>query len=134
MKRATWTALPALAALLLLVAACDGAGSGGSEADAMAPGLDTIEPDGETAAPGEDTLEPGEDTIEPGADAIDPADDTREPPGDTHGVACPPPGPYGTELGDIVKDAVLVDCDGVEHTVHGLCDTKVTWIFSFSGW
>jgi hypothetical protein len=127
MKRATWTALPALAALLLLVAACAGAGGDGSEADARAPGLDTSEPDGETAAPGEDTLEAGED-------AIDPADDTREPPGDSHGVTCPPPGPYGTEQGDFVTDAVLVDCDGVEHTVHGLCDTKVTWIFSFSGW
>lgn len=131
MKRGTWTLLPVVAAFVLLVASCDGADDGtGSDG----PGADTATPAEDTTEPTEDTMDPGEDTIEPGDDVVEPAEDAVEPPEDTHDGPCPPMGPFGTEEGDIIKDAVLIDCDGVEHSVHGLCDTKVTWIFSFSGW
>ena len=137
------TALPALAALLLLVAGCDGSDGGGDDGagDDTAVGVDTIEPGEDTSwpaedttEPGDDTMEPGEDTMEPGEDTMEPGDDTMEPGDDTHEGPCPPMGPFGTEQGDIAGDAVLIDCDGVEHSIHGVCGKKVTWIFSFSGW
>jgi len=130
------TALPALAALLLLVAGCDGSDGGGDDGagDDTAVGVDTIEPGEDTSWPSEDTTEPGDDTMEPGEDTMEPGDDTMEPGDDTHEGPCPPMGPFGTEQGDIAGDAVLIDCDGVEHSIHGVCGKKVTWIFSFSGW
>jgi len=130
------TALPALAALLLLVAGCDGSDGGGDDGagDDTAVGVDTIEPGEDTSWPSEDTTEPGDDTMEPGEDTMEPGADTMEPGDDTHEGPCPPMGPFGTEQGDIAGDAVLIDCDGVEHSIHGVCGKKVTWIFSFSGW
>jgi len=47
---------------------------------------------------------------------------------------CPPLGPFGQEVGDQLADAVLLDCDGNEYTIHDLCPYKISWIFVFAGW
>ncbi len=46
---------------------------------------------------------------------------------------CPPDGLMGVEPGDVVPDLELLDCDGVAHTFHDLCDAEAAWIFTFSG-
>ncbi len=48
--------------------------------------------------------------------------------------ACPPSGPYGTNIGDVAADAVVMDCDGVPYSIHDLCNYQAAWIFVFSGW
>lgn len=47
---------------------------------------------------------------------------------------CPPSGPYGPDAGDVAQELVLMDCDGVEHSLHSLCDREVTWIFELADW
>jgi len=133
MRHQSLAQVPILAALVFMAVGCDsstgesGDGDTSAEDAIIAPGEDSFEPAEDTTAPGEDTTEPAEDTSEPEEDSV-------EPPEDIHEGPCPPLGPFGTEQGDIVKDAVLIDCDGVEHSIHELCETKVTWIFSFAGW
>ena len=47
---------------------------------------------------------------------------------------CPPSGPFGTEAGDVAADVTLLDCDGVEHSLHDLCEHEVSWVFEFTDW
>ncbi len=47
---------------------------------------------------------------------------------------CPPVEPYGTDVGDIAPDVTLLDCDGVEHSLHDLCDAPVSWVFEYAEW
>lgn len=47
---------------------------------------------------------------------------------------CPPEGPYGTEPGQVAPDVTLLDCDGVEHSLHELCAHEVSWIFEYTDW
>ena len=133
-------AMPVLVAIVFLGAGCD---SGGdlNEAEDTQAGVDTTVPAGDSMEQSEDSFEGADDIVGSSEDANGSSDDTSEPgedsietPEDTQDGICPPMAPYGTSQGDIVKDAVLVDCDGVEHSVHDLCEKKVTWIFSFSGW
>ena len=49
-------------------------------------------------------------------------------------MLCPPSGPTGAGVGDIAPDVRLMDCDGVEHSLHELCDRPATWIFEFADW
>ena len=49
-------------------------------------------------------------------------------------LACPPPGPYGTKLGDTVKDLAFEDADGSPVTLHGLCGKPLSLIYHFYGW
>ena len=49
-------------------------------------------------------------------------------------ASCPPPPPYGTNVGDTTGDAVLEDCDGNTYTIHDLCGLKASWIFNYAGW
>lgn len=47
---------------------------------------------------------------------------------------CPPVGPFGMRAGEISPDIELVDCEGVTHSLHELCDREVTWLFEFADW
>ncbi|MGB0590618.1 MAG: hypothetical protein ACPGU1_13150, partial [Myxococcota bacterium] len=47
---------------------------------------------------------------------------------------CPPTGPFGTSAGDTTDDWSLLDCDGVAHSIHALCELRAVHIFSFAGW
>ena len=47
---------------------------------------------------------------------------------------CPPSGPYGTNVADTLGDWSLMDCDGVEHVFHDLCELRAVHIFAFAGW
>ena len=47
---------------------------------------------------------------------------------------CPPSGPFGTSVGDVLDDWSLEDCDGVTHSFHDLCELRAVHIFSFAGW
>ncbi len=49
-------------------------------------------------------------------------------------ATCPPKGPFGSNIGDILPDVTLTDCDGGIHHIHDLCDYNVSWFFSFAGW
>lgn len=48
--------------------------------------------------------------------------------------ACPPAGPFGQRVGDTAEDVVLMDCDGVEHRLHDLCDRRAVWLFELAAW
>ena len=50
------------------------------------------------------------------------------------GPECPPPPPYGTSIGKTLPNATLLDCDGVEYSIHDLCPSKAAWIFLYTGW
>jgi len=50
------------------------------------------------------------------------------------GGMCPPVGPYGMAPGDIADDITLMDCDGVEHSLHSLCENQAVWLFEFADW
>ena len=50
------------------------------------------------------------------------------------GGTCPPPGPYGSDPGEIAEDLVLMDCDGVGHSLHELCDRDAVWLFEMADW
>lgn len=47
---------------------------------------------------------------------------------------CPPSGPFGSNEGDVAPDVRLMDCDGVEHSLHELCENDAVWIFEFADW
>jgi hypothetical protein len=47
---------------------------------------------------------------------------------------CPPPGPYGTNVGSTMADWSLTDCEGVAHSFHDLCALEAVHIFLFTGW
>ena len=53
---------------------------------------------------------------------------------DAPAVTCPPAGPFGTSVGSTAKDVILKDCDGVEYSIHDLCESKASFIFGFAGW
>jgi hypothetical protein len=46
---------------------------------------------------------------------------------------CPPPAPYGTDVGDYIHPASLKSCTGALYSMHDLCTSKASWIFLFSG-
>ena len=46
---------------------------------------------------------------------------------------CPPPAPYGNQVGDYVQPVSFKDCTGLPHSMHDLCPKKASWIFIFSG-
>ena len=50
------------------------------------------------------------------------------------GGACPPAGPFGKAVGDVVPDVTLSDCDGNPVHLHDLCASDAAFIFSYSGW
>ena len=50
------------------------------------------------------------------------------------GPTCPPTGPYGMAAGQIADDITLMDCDGVEHSLHSLCENQAVWLFEFADW
>jgi len=50
------------------------------------------------------------------------------------GPICPPEGPFGPNRGDVAEELVLMDCDGVAHSLHELCDREVTWLFELADW
>ena len=49
-------------------------------------------------------------------------------------AVCPPVGPYSNGVGDIARDVRLMDCDGVEHSLHELCESEAIWIFEYAQW
>ncbi len=74
-----------------------------------------------------------DDGVDPPAEVDPPADDVTAD-DDPPSVSCPPPGPYGTSVGDVAEDVVLADCDGGTHSVHDLCSRPAAWIYLFAGW
>jgi thiol-disulfide isomerase/thioredoxin len=48
--------------------------------------------------------------------------------------ACPPAPPYGHEVGDVLGDFVVYDCDGNPVRLHTLCETDVVWIWELAEW
>lgn len=109
---------------LLALAACraadppsepDDAGSvdAASGADAGAGLTDTSSADDAPATPGEDAFA--------ASDAPSSA-------------LCPPTGPFGQRPGAVAQDLVLLDCDGVEHSLHELCERDAVWLFELAAW
>ncbi len=47
---------------------------------------------------------------------------------------CPPPGPYGTDLGDTVADLAFTDADGAPVSLHGLCGERLSLLYHYYGW
>ena len=48
--------------------------------------------------------------------------------------SCPPTGPTGAAEGDVITDLSFDDCDGVPHSLHGLCERRASWVFVFAGY
>lgn len=40
----------------------------------------------------------------------------------------------GSAIGDIPEDVTLLDCDGNEHSLRGLCAEQAAWVFIYTGW
>ena len=99
-------------------------GGGGSDGGA---GVDAGPRGGSDGGPGADAGD--------GSDAGDGADTGVDGAGDGGGTGvCPPSAPFGTETGDVAPDVTLLDCDGVEHSLHELCEREVSWVFEFTDW
>lgn len=47
---------------------------------------------------------------------------------------CPPEAPFGRAVGETMGDLVLLDCDGVERSLHSLCDRQAVWLFEYADW
>ncbi len=47
---------------------------------------------------------------------------------------CPPPPPYGFEVGDTLANFVVYDCAGTPFRIHELCETDVVWIWELAEW
>ncbi|MCB9587231.1 MAG: redoxin family protein [Polyangiaceae bacterium] len=54
--------------------------------------------------------------------------------GGTSALSCPPTGPYGSTVGDVVPDVTLYDCDGNAVSLHDLCDAPVSLVYTFAAW
>lgn len=55
--------------------------------------------------------------------------------GDGLGLSCPPDAAeFGLELGDVVPDVELVDCDGTPVSLHELCNHKAAYFFVYTDW
>ena len=61
-------------------------------------------------------------------------DSTTPPDGAVAGPGCPPQGPFGTNVGSVVPNATVMDCDGNDVTLHSLCDGDAVWISMFADW
>ncbi len=57
-----------------------------------------------------------------------PVMDTGPPP------ICPPPAPFGPNVGDRVGDITLYDCAGTPVQLHSLCETDVVWLWQLAEW
>ncbi len=49
-------------------------------------------------------------------------------------TSCPPTGPFGTEVGDVLANATAFDCDGNPVTLHSLCEREVSWVITYADW
>ncbi|MBN8613903.1 MAG: hypothetical protein J0L92_25120 [Deltaproteobacteria bacterium] len=47
---------------------------------------------------------------------------------------CPPPGPFGPNVGDRIGDITLYDCAGTPVQLHSLCETDVVWLWELAEW
>lgn len=54
--------------------------------------------------------------------------------GSGNGDVCPPVGPYGNAVGDIASDVELYDCDGTAVSLHELCESDVSVVYTFAAW
>lgn len=61
------------------------------------------------------------------------SNDPRRDPGPL-GPSCPPAGPFGRAPGETAPDVVLRDCDGIEHSLHDLCERDAVWLFEYADW
>ena len=49
-------------------------------------------------------------------------------------AVCPPPEPYGYEVGAPLHDLSFLDCDGLSVGLHDLCGADAGLVFNFYGW
>ena len=49
-------------------------------------------------------------------------------------LVCPPPGPYGYEVGTTATNLTFLDCDGNPVQLHDLCGAQLGMVISFYGW
>ena len=82
-----------------------------------------------------------DDAGTPSTDAAAASDASDPPPVDAGGPAdagplsvCPPQAPFGSDPGEVAEDLVLMDCDGVAHSLHELCDRDAVWLFEMADW
>jgi thiol-disulfide isomerase/thioredoxin len=99
----------------------------------------------ETTAPTDTADSPDQSTPQPDlgapvpdagntADTTAPADaDPDAIPTDPDPVACPPTGPTGTAIGDLLADTTLTACDGTPVSLHSFCGRPL-YINTFAGW
>jgi hypothetical protein len=134
-----------LLAALALAGGCDDSEDGA--ADTAAPDsvavADTASDAAADSTPVADTAVTPDagDEVTPTPDAVadatptpDAVADTTPTPDTVAGVACPPPGPTGYNVGDRVTDLAFVDCDGKAVSFHGACGAPATLIFNYYGW
>lgn len=51
------------------------------------------------------------------------------------GLSCPPDADeFGVELGQVVPDVELVDCDGTPASLQDLCAHKAAYFFVYTDW
>ncbi|TNF35692.1 MAG: redoxin domain-containing protein [Deltaproteobacteria bacterium] len=109
------------------VAGCDAA-SGGDGADASA---DTATAQADVA---EDTSAQIDTEMAVDVDDATPIDDTMVSVDTAVSTHCPPSGPFGTGVGDVLADLTLYDCDGSPHRIADLCGRPASILTTFAGW
>jgi len=61
-------------------------------------------------------------------------DDAAEMVADAGDGICPPRGPFGVQMGQLLPDPPMVDCDGNPFSLHSFCERKAAWQFHLAGW
>ena len=137
---------------LALVAACGSDGGDAEMAGGDAVGADIVRsdatlppsdvpgtpdvPTGPDAGPLPDVPTPEDVPMEPDvpmAEDAPMAEDVPMPP-DISVSACPPTGPFGYEIGDMLTNIGYEDCDGNPVELHDLCGANAGLVFNFYGW
>lgn len=47
---------------------------------------------------------------------------------------CPPSGPFGSRVQDVLGNLTVYDCEGTPIELHSLCETDVVWIWELAEW
>lgn len=111
------------------------------ETDASAPAVDDTAGETANTAEANDSADRG-DSVESDTATPDTAPDTQTPAPDTEPdtqtpgsdtAACPPVGPTGTAIGDVLADTTLTTCEGSAVSLYSFCGRPL-YINTFAGW
>ncbi len=121
-----YSLIPTTLCALCALAACAGDGADSGVVDATA---------GDTGASADTQLvgvqDAGADTL---VDAGDVTNDTTAAADTSQLALCPPAGPFGTDVDDVLADLTLTDCDGNPYPIHALCGRPAAVLTTYAGW